>query len=75
MTASTGNHGQSVAYAAQLFGVSAVIVVPEGANPVKVNAMRAYGAEVVFHGADFEASKRHCLDAGARAGLRFVSLG
>lgn len=75
VTASTGNHGQSVAYAAQLFGVRAVIVVPEGASPVKVNAMRAYGAEVVFHGADFEASKRHCLTLEQEQGLRFVSSG
>jgi threonine dehydratase len=75
VTASTGNHGQSIAYAAQLFGVRAVIVVPEGANPVKVEAMRSYGAEVVFHGADFEASKRHCLTLEAEQGLRFVSSG
>jgi len=75
VTASTGNHGQSVAYAAQLFGARAVIVVPEGANPVKVNAMRAYGAEVVFHGADFEESKRHCLTLEREQGLRFVSSG
>lgn len=75
VTASTGNHGQSIAYAAQLFGVRAVIVVPEGANPVKVNAMRAYGAEVVFHGADFEASKRHCLTLEQEQGLRFISSG
>ncbi len=75
VTASTGNHGQSVAYAARLFGVRAVIVVPEGANPVKVNAMRAYGAEVVFYGADFEASKRHCLTLEQEQGLRFVSSG
>lgn len=75
VTASTGNHGQSVAYAAQLFGVRAVIVVPEGANPVKVNAIRAYGAEVVFHGADFEASKRHCTTLEQKQGLRFISSG
>lgn len=75
VTASTGNHGQSVAYAAQLFGVRAVIVVPEGANPVKVQAMRAYGAEVVFHGADFEASKRHCLTLEQEQGLCFISSG
>jgi len=75
VTASTGNHGQSVAYAAQLFGARAVIVVPEGANPVKVNAMRAYGAEVVFYGADFEASKQHCLTLEQAQGLRFVSSG
>ena len=75
VTASTGNHGQSVAYAAQQFGVRAVIVVPEGANPVKVEAMRSYGAEVVFHGADFEASKRHCLTLEKEAGFYFINSG
>ncbi len=75
VTASTGNHGQSMAYAAQLFDARAVIVVPEDANPIKVEAMRAYGAEVVFHGADFEASKRHCATLEQEAGLRFVSSG
>ena len=48
IAASTGNHGQSVAYAAHLFGVRAVICVPEQANPVKVESMQALGAEVVF---------------------------
>ncbi len=75
VTASTGNHGQSIAYAGQLFGVRTVIVVPEGANPIKVEAIRSYGAEVVFFGADFEASKRHCLTLQAEQGLRFVSSG
>lgn len=75
VTASTGNHGQSMAYAAQVFGARAVIVVPEGANPVKVDAMRGYGAEVVFHGPDFEASKRYCRVLEAEQGLRFVSSG
>lgn len=75
VTASTGNHGQSVAYAAQQFGVRAVIVVPEGANPVKVEAMRSYGAEVVFHGADFEACKRHCLTLEQEAGLYYINSG
>jgi threonine dehydratase len=54
IAASTGNHGQSVAYAADLFGVRAVICMPEQANPVKVESMRAMGAEVIFHGRDFE---------------------
>jgi threonine dehydratase len=75
VTASTGNHGQSIAYAARLFGVRAVIVVPEGANPVKVAAMRSYGAEVVLQGADFEASKLHCLMLEREQGLRFISSG
>lgn len=75
VTASTGNHGQSVAFAAQQFGVRAVIVVPEGANPVKVEAMRSYGADVVFHGADFEACKRHCLTLQQEAGLYYINSG
>src|SRR5438067_1791893 len=50
ISASTGNHGQSLAYAARLFGVPATICVPEAANPVKVASMRGLGADVVFHG-------------------------
>jgi threonine dehydratase len=75
VTASTGNHGQSIAYAAQQFGVRATIVVPEGANPVKVDAMRSYGAEVLFHGADFEASKRYCTVLERERGMRFINSG
>lgn len=75
VTASTGNHGQSIAYAAQLFGARAVIVAPANANRVKVDAMRAYGAEVVLHGEDFEASKRHGAELERSEGLRFVSSG
>ena len=51
ITASTGNHGQSIAFAARLFGVHATICVPEGANPVKVGSMRGLGAELVATGA------------------------
>src|SRR5436190_16954327 len=47
IAASTGNHGQSVAYAAHQFGVSARIVVPENANPGKVASIRGLGAEVI----------------------------
>src|SRR6185312_8428875 len=54
VTASTGNHGQSIAFAARIFGVKAVICVPEDANPVKVASMRGLGAELVFHGSDFD---------------------
>src|SRR5579871_2222757 len=60
IAASTGNHGQSVAYAARLFGVRAIIVVPENANQAKVESMRALGAEVVHHGPDFDAAREHC---------------
>jgi threonine dehydratase len=75
VTASTGNHGQSIAYAARLFDVPAVIVVPKGANPVKVEAMRSHGAEVVFHGANFDESKRHCEHLARSQGMHYISSG
>src|ERR671935_517461 len=62
IAASTGNHGQSVAYAARLFGVPAIIGVPEGANPGKVEAMRNLGAEVLFHGPDYDAARVYVED-------------
>ena len=75
VTASTGNHGQSIAYAARRFGVHAVIVAPEGANPVKVEAIKNHGAEVVLHGEDFDAAKAHCEQMAREKGLRYISSG
>jgi threonine dehydratase len=75
IAASTGNHGQSVAYAAALFGVPAVICVPEQANPVKVESMRALGAEVVFHGRDFDEAREHCEKLAAEHGYRYIHSG
>jgi threonine dehydratase len=72
ISASTGNHGQSVAYAAKLFGTKVTIVVPEGANPLKVTAMQDLGAEVIFHGRDFDAAREHCAMLGEREGLRYI---
>lgn len=54
VTASMGNHGQGVCYAARLIDVQATVVMPEKANPDKVEAMRNLGAEVLFYGEDFE---------------------
>ncbi len=73
--ASTGNHGQSVAYAAHLFGVQAVIVVPNGANPVKVAAMRGLGATVIEHGRDFDEAREHCEALSRERGYRYVHSG
>lgn len=56
-TASTGNHGQSIAFAAKVNGLKATIAVPEGANSSKVAAMRGLGAEVLFHGPDFDTAR------------------
>lgn len=65
LAASTGNHAQSVAYAARLFGAPAVIHMPAGANPLKVAATRALGAEVVLAGRDFDEA-RSLAEAHAR---------
>src|SRR3954447_1344447 len=75
VAASTGNHGQSVAWAAERFGVRATVVVPEGANPVKVSSMRALGAEVILAGADFDEARQHCEALAAREGFRYVHSG
>ena len=75
ITASTGNHGQSVAYAADLFGVRAIVCMPEQANPVKVESMRALGAEVVFHGRDFDDAREYCEKQAAERGFRYIHSG
>jgi threonine dehydratase len=73
--ASTGNHGQSVAYAASLFDVAATIFVPRGANPVKVSSMRSMGATVIEHGADFDDARERCDAVAAERGGRYIHSG
>src|SRR4051812_5023235 len=75
IAASTGNHGQSVAFAARLFGVTARIVVPERANPGKVAAMQGMGAEVIFHGHGFDAARLHCATLAQEHGYRYIHSG
>lgn len=75
IAASTGNHGQSVSYAARLFGITARIVVPEGANPGKVAAMEGMGAQVIFHGRNFDEAKTHCEQLAASQGYRYIHSG
>ena len=72
ITATRGNHGQSVAYAAQQFGVHATIVVPHGNNPEKNSAMRALGAELIEHGVDFDEARELCEALQAERGLCYV---
>jgi threonine dehydratase len=74
-SASTGNHGQSIAYAANLFGVRATIFVPEQANPVKVESMRALGAHIEFHGRDFDDAREQCEKESAEHGYRYIHSG
>jgi len=75
IAASTGNHGQSVAYGAQLFGIKARICVPEGANPAKVESMRNLGAEIIVHGRDFDDAREHCEALAAQHNYRYVHSG
>jgi len=72
ITASTGNHGQSIAYAARLFGVRAIIGVPEGSNPAKMAAMRSWGAEIVVHGKDFDETRERVEAIAADRGMRYI---
>ena len=72
IAASTGNHGQSVAYAARLFGVQAVVCAPEGANRLKVASMRDLGAEVILHGRDYDAAREHCEELVRENGFRYI---
>ena len=73
ITASTGNHGQSIARACQIFGARALIALPaKDPNPVKVAAMEALGAELIFHGNSFDEAKAHCERLAAEEGYRYV---
>jgi threonine dehydratase len=72
IAASTGNHAQSVAYAASIFGVKAVIGMPESANPDKVEATRSYGATVEFHGKDYDEARLWVEEEAKRKGYRYI---
>ena len=72
ITASSGNHGQSMANACRMFGAKAIIGLPKDANPNKVAAMRSLGAEIIFHGADFDSARMHCERIAKEEGYRFV---
>ncbi len=70
--ASTGNHGQSLAYAARLVGMRCVIAMPRRPNPLKVEAIEALGAEVAVHGSDFEKARVWAERFAEREGMRYV---
>jgi threonine dehydratase len=72
ITATTGNHGQSIALASRREGVPCTIVVPVGNNPDKNAAMRALGADVVEHGRDFDEAREHVEMLQRANGLRYV---
>ncbi|MCP5560973.1 MAG: threonine dehydratase [Verrucomicrobiaceae bacterium] len=72
IAASTGNHGQSIAWAAKRNGLRAVIVVPQGNNAEKNAAMRALGAELVEHGREFQEALEFSRQLAADQGLHAV---
>src|SRR5712691_1711046 len=75
IAASTGNHGQSVAYAARLFGVSAIICAPENANPVKVESMQDLGAEVILKGERYDEARLNTERLAKEHGYRYIHSG
>ncbi len=72
ITASAGNHAQGVAYAAKLFGVKAVIVMPNTTPLIKVNRTKSYGAEVILHGNVYDDACNHALELAKEHGYTFV---
>jgi len=75
VAASTGNHAQSVAYAARQFGAPCMIVMPENANPVKAASVRALGAELVLRGAVFDDCRTIAAQIAAETKARYVDSG
>lgn len=72
ISATTGNHGQSIAYAATRLGMAATIVVPHGNSPEKNRAMTAFGATLVEHGRDFQAAYEYAMARADAAGLHLL---
>ena len=72
VTASTGNHGQSIALASRIHGVKSTVFVPVGNNPEKNAAIRAYGAVLEEGGKDFDEARERCERRAAETGARYV---
>lgn len=72
ISATRGNHGQSVAYAARLFGAKATIVVPHGNSTVKNESMKAWGAELIEYGIDFNEALDYARDQANEQNMHFV---
>jgi threonine dehydratase len=72
ISATRGNHGQSLAFAGRAAGIEVTIVVPTGNSPDKNASMRGFGAELVVHGHDFQAAREHASTLGAERGFETV---
>ncbi len=71
ISATRGNHGQSLAFAARRYGAQCVIVVPQGNSPGKNAAMRAFGAELIEHGRDFDEARERAAAIAAERGYEY----
>ncbi len=72
ITATRGNHGQSIALASRIHGARCLIAVPEGNNPEKNEAMRSFGAELLVHGRDFDEAREKVEEICQTEGLRYI---
>lgn len=72
ITASAGNHAQGVAYAAKIYGVRAIIVMPTTTPLIKVNRTKSYGAEVVLYGDVYDEACAHAYELAAEHGYTFI---
>ncbi|MBX6375471.1 MAG: threonine dehydratase [Acetobacteraceae bacterium] len=72
VSATRGNHGQSLAFAGRAFGVPVTILVPHGNSTEKNAAMRALGARLVEHGQDFDAAREEAMRLAGAEGLEFA---
>lgn len=72
ITASSGNHGQSIALAAKMFGVNAIICVPSDVNPDKAESIRSFGAEIIADGRDFDDARVNAERIAKERGLRYI---
>lgn len=72
ITATRGNHGQSIALAASLYSIPSTVVVPFGNNPEKNAAMRAYGARLVEYGRDFDQAREEVARLSEGENLRYI---
>ena len=72
VAASSGNHGQSVAFASKTFGAQATIVVPENGNPVKIAAMESVGATVIQHGAYYDRCAEYAMQLAEDRGMTYI---
>ncbi len=72
VSATRGNHGQSLAFAGRAHGLPVTVVVPHGNSPDKNRAMIGFGSELVEHGHDFQAAREHAAALADERGLEFV---